>query len=55
MLKYRQILKLNFGQYFAVDAWCRLLSFILVEILKVGLVKILKFKFSRNAEIWLRF
>ena len=28
---------------------------VLVEILKLGLVKIMKFKFSRNAEIWLRF
>ena len=27
----------------------------LVEILKLRLVKILKFKFSRNADIWLRF
>ena len=48
-------MKLNLGQYFAADAWLRLWSFILVEILKLGLVKILKFKFSRNAEIWLRF
>ena len=50
-----EILKLNFGQYFAADAWLRLWSSILVEIPKLGLVKIMKFKFSRNAEIWLRF
>ena len=28
---------------------------ILVRILKLGLVKILKFKFSRDADVWLRF
>ena len=50
-----KILMLKFGQYFAADAWLRLWSFILVEILKLGLVKILKLKFSRNAEIWLGF
>ena len=27
----------------------------MVEILKLGLVKILKFKFSPDADIWLRF
>ena len=32
-------LKLKFGQYIAADAWLWLLSSILVEILKLGLVK----------------
>ena len=31
----------EFGQYFAADVWLRLWSWILVEILKVGLLKIL--------------
>ena len=47
------ILKLKFGQYFAADAWLRLCPFSLVEILRLGLVKILKF--SENADAWLRF
>ena len=34
---------------------CGLWSSILVEILKVGLLKIFKFKFCRNANVWLRF
>ena len=34
-------LKLEFGQYFAADAWLRSRSWILVKILKLGLVKIL--------------
>ena len=42
-------------QYFAADRWLRLLRLFLVEILKLGLVRILKFKFSRNADVWLRF
>ena len=42
-------------QYFAAHRWLRIWRLFLVEILKLGLVKILKFKFSRNAEIWLRF
>ena len=50
-----KILKLNFGHYFAADAWLWLWSSFLVEILKLGLVKILKFNFWRNAEVWLRF
>ena len=50
-----EILELNFGKYFAADAWLRLWSYILVEISKLGLVKILKCKFSRNADVWLRF
>ena len=36
-------MKLKFGQFFAVDFWLRLWSLILVEILKLALVKILKF------------
>ena len=36
---------LKFSQFFAADVWLRLRSLILVEILKLGLVKILKFKF----------
>ena len=50
-----KILKLKFGHYFAADAWLWLWSSILVEILKLGLVKIYKFKFCRNADVWLRF
>ena len=50
-----KILKLKFGHYFATDAWLWLWSSILVEILKLGLVKIYKFKFCRNADVWLRF
>ena len=49
------ILKLQFSQYFATDPWLRLWRLFLVEILKLGLVRILKFKFSRNADIGLRF
>ena len=48
-------MKLDFGHYFATDAWLWLWSSILVEILKVGLLKIFKFKFCRNANVWLRF
>ena len=36
-----KILKLKFGQYFAPDVWWRLRRWILVNILKLGLVKIL--------------
>ena len=43
-------LKMNFGQYFSADVWLRLWSFILVNILKLGLVKILKLKFRRDFE-----
>ena len=50
-----KILKLNFGHYFATDAWLWLWSSILVEILKLGLIKIFKFKFCRNADVWLMF
>ena len=50
-----KILKLKFGHYFATDAWLWLWSSILVEILKLCLVKIFKFKFCRNSDVWLRF
>ena len=40
-----KILKLKFGHYFAADAWLWLCSSILVEILKLGLIKIFKLKF----------
>ena len=40
---------------FAADAWLWLLRSILVEILKLGLVRIFKFKFCRNADVWLIF
>ena len=36
-----EILKLKFGQYFAADVWLRLRSWILVKVMKLGLVKIL--------------
>ena len=36
-----KILELKFGQYFAADVWLRLWRWILVNILKLGLVKIL--------------
>ena len=49
-----EILKLKFSQYFATDLWLRLWRLFLVEILRLRLIKILKFKFSRNAEIWLK-
>ena len=39
-----KILKLKFGHYFAADAWLWLWSSILVEALKLGLVKIFKFQ-----------
>ena len=41
-----KILKLKFGQSFAADGWLRLWSLILVEILKLGLVKICLVQFS---------
>ena len=40
-LKFRQDLKLEFGQFFSADVWLRLRSWILVKIMKLGLVKIL--------------
>ena len=42
-----KILKLN--------VWLRLWNWIFVDILKLGLVKILKFKFCGDADVWLRF
>jgi len=47
-------LKLKIGQYFAADAWLRLCSLILVENLKLGFVKILKFESSQKADVWLK-
>ena len=38
-----EIWKLNFGQYFAADIWSSVRSWILVRILKLGLIKILSF------------
>ena len=35
------MLMMTFGEYFAADVWMRLRSSILVNILKLGLVKIL--------------
>ena len=46
--------KLKFRQYFATDLWFGLRSWILEEILKLSLVKIVKFKYSRDADVWLR-
>ena len=43
------------SSYFAADPWLRLWKLFLVEILKLRLIKILKFKFSQNANIWLSF
>jgi len=40
-LKLSRDLKLKFGQYFAAHPWLRLQSWILVKIMKLGLVKIL--------------
>ena len=42
-------MKPKFDQYFAADAWLRLWSLILVFILKLALIKILKFKFCVDA------
>ena len=56
-----EILKLRFGQYFAADVWLRLQSWILVKILKLGLVKILCLNLvemlNRDSEIliWSKF
>ena len=46
---------MKFGQYFAADVWLRLRGWVLFKILKLGLVKILSFKFSGDADVWLRF
>ena len=49
-------MKLKLSQFFAADAdlWLRLSRLYLVEFLELSLVKILQFKFSRNADIWLK-
>ena len=41
-------MELKFGQYFVADA-------MLIKILKLGMVKILNFKFCGDADVWLRF
>ena len=41
---------MKFGHYFAADAWLWLQSLILVEILKLGLVEILKLMLGRDSE-----
>ena len=46
-----QILKLKFGQYFAAVIWLRLWSWILVEIQKLGLVKIFELSFVEIFDI----
>ena len=43
LLRFLILLLLLFGQYFAADAWLRLWSLILVEILKLGVVEMLIF------------
>ena len=50
-----KIFKLEFGHYFASDILQRLRSWILIEMLKLGSVNILNFKFSRDGDVWLRF
>ena len=50
-----KIFKLEFGHYFASDILQRLQSWILIEMLKLGSVNILNFKFSRDGDVWLRF
>ena len=53
---FGKILKLEFGWYFATNVLWRLLSWTLVENLMLDLVYIqYKFKFSPDAEVWLRF
>ena len=48
---------MRFGQDFEVEVQARFAAgfFFLVEILKIGLVKILKLKFYGEADVWLRF
>ena len=53
-LSLGQILMLEFGHYFAAVVLSRLWSWILVEILELGLVNILNFEFSREADIRLK-
>ena len=50
-----KIFRLEFSRYFAADVLQRLWSWILVKIMKLGLAKTFKFKFSWDAEVWLRF
>ena len=50
-----KIFMLEFGHYFASDILQRLRSWILIEMLKLGSVNILNFKFSRDGDVWLRF
>ena len=50
-----KILQLEFVQHFTADVLYRLWSWILVEILKLGLAKILNFNFSGDADVWMRF
>ena len=49
-----KILRMKFGQHFAADAWLRLWSLILFEILRLGLVNIVLLKLSTTADVWLR-
>ena len=51
-----EVLRQDFEAEVAADPWLRLWRLFLVEILRLHLVKILKFKIlSQNADIWLRF
>ena len=50
-----RLLSRSLGQYYAADILQRLWSWILVEMLKLGLVNILSFKFSRDGDVWLEF
>ena len=50
-----KIFKLEFGQYFAADVLQRLRSWILIEMLRLGLVNILNFKFNQDGDVRLRF
>ena len=59
-----KILKFKFRRDFEAESWSvfccwivwlRLRSWILVKILKLGLVKIFTCRFSRDADVWLRF
>ena len=56
-LKFRQDLELEFGHFFCGSFVEVMLnpSGILVEILRLGLVKILKLKFYGEADVWVRF
>ena len=58
-LELVKILKLRFRQDFGAEYCsafcCRCFEEVMVEILKLALAKILNFKFSGDADIWLRF